>query len=130
LAPSFDKDEVFKLFGFAAQHKITVELFGTLGFADKASGMLVEKCFFFLSDTSYYTYFFLILNLKCWLDHVFIKCVNILGTLLRVELGSTQIIRWYHSLVQLPLDHPLLDHSDKTLHAQFSAEGCMLRVPH
>ncbi|PNX85712.1 frigida-LIKE protein, partial [Trifolium pratense] len=37
LAPSFDEDEVYKLFGFAAQHKITVELFGTLGFADKAS---------------------------------------------------------------------------------------------
>ncbi|WJX22347.1 hypothetical protein P8452_11660 [Trifolium repens] len=37
LAPSFDRDEVYKLFGFAAKHKITVELFGTLGFADKAS---------------------------------------------------------------------------------------------
>jgi len=35
LAPSFDEDEVFKLFGFAAQHEIAVELFGTLGFADK-----------------------------------------------------------------------------------------------
>jgi len=41
LASSFDEDEVFKLFGFAAQHEITVELFGTLGFTDKASGMLV-----------------------------------------------------------------------------------------
>lgn len=41
LATSFDEDEVFKLFGFAAQHEIAVELFGTLGFADKASGMFV-----------------------------------------------------------------------------------------
>jgi len=32
---------IFKHFGFAAQHEIAVELFGTLGFADKASGMLV-----------------------------------------------------------------------------------------
>jgi len=41
LAPSLNKDEVFRLFGFAAHNKITVELFVTLGFADKTSGMLV-----------------------------------------------------------------------------------------
>jgi hypothetical protein len=41
LATFFDEDEVFKLFGFAAQHEIAVELFETLGFADKASGMFV-----------------------------------------------------------------------------------------
>ena len=78
LAPSFDEDEVLKLFGFVAQDKIAVELFGTLGFANQASGMLVYKCF--VSDTSYYTYFFLTLNFKCRL-HVFIKRVNILETL-------------------------------------------------
>jgi len=39
LAPSFD--EVFKLFGFAAQHEIVVGLFGILGFKSKAYGMLV-----------------------------------------------------------------------------------------
>ncbi|KAJ1424595.1 Frigida-like [Sesbania bispinosa] len=41
LLPSFDEDEVIKLFDFAAQHKIAVELFGTLGFADKISGILI-----------------------------------------------------------------------------------------
>jgi hypothetical protein len=58
LASSFDKDEVFKLFGFAAQHKITIELFGTLGFADKASGMLVENFFFFFSAPAIILIFF------------------------------------------------------------------------
>jgi len=37
----FDEDEVLKLFGFAAQHKISVELFGIMGLAHKVSGMLV-----------------------------------------------------------------------------------------
>ena len=41
LAICLDEDEVLKLFGFAAQHEMAVELFGILGFADKASGMLV-----------------------------------------------------------------------------------------
>ncbi|KAK2392421.1 intracellular protein transport protein USO1 [Trifolium repens] len=35
LVPYFDEDEVLKLFGFVAQHKIAVELFGTMGLADK-----------------------------------------------------------------------------------------------
>jgi len=39
--PSFNEDDIFQLFNFAAQHKITVELFGTLCFAVKASCMLV-----------------------------------------------------------------------------------------
>ncbi|XP_057450739.1 uncharacterized protein LOC130742651 isoform X2 [Lotus japonicus] len=37
LVPSFDENEVLKLFEFAAQHKQAVELFQTLGFADKIS---------------------------------------------------------------------------------------------
>jgi hypothetical protein len=37
----FKEDDIFHLFRFAAQHMITVELFGTLGFAVKTSGMLV-----------------------------------------------------------------------------------------
>jgi hypothetical protein len=41
LVPYFDEDEVLKLFGFVAQHKIAVELFGTMGLADKVYGMLV-----------------------------------------------------------------------------------------
>ncbi|WJX35838.1 hypothetical protein P8452_23782 [Trifolium repens] len=35
LVPYFDEDEVLKLFGVVAQHKIAVELFGTMGLADK-----------------------------------------------------------------------------------------------
>jgi O-methyltransferase involved in polyketide biosynthesis len=37
----FDEDQVLELFAFVAPHKIAVELFGTLGFANKASGMLI-----------------------------------------------------------------------------------------
>ncbi|CAJ2659209.1 unnamed protein product [Trifolium pratense] len=37
LVPYFDENEVLKLFGFVAQHKIAVELFGTMGLADKVS---------------------------------------------------------------------------------------------
>jgi len=35
----FDEDEVLELFTFVAQHKTAVELFQTLGFANKLSGM-------------------------------------------------------------------------------------------
>jgi len=41
LLTSFDEDEVLELFAFAAQHKIAVELFRTLGFANKLSGILI-----------------------------------------------------------------------------------------
>jgi len=41
LLDSFDKDEVFKLLAFVALHKIAVELFGSLGFANRVSGMLI-----------------------------------------------------------------------------------------
>jgi hypothetical protein len=41
LLDSFNEDEVMELFAFVAQHKIAVELFGTLGFANKVSGMLI-----------------------------------------------------------------------------------------
>jgi hypothetical protein len=41
LVSSFDEDEVLNLFGFVAQHKIAVDLFGTMGLAHKISGMLV-----------------------------------------------------------------------------------------
>ncbi|KAK2424685.1 intracellular protein transport protein USO1 [Trifolium repens] len=37
LLDSFNEDEVLELFAFVAQHKIAVELFGTLGFANKVS---------------------------------------------------------------------------------------------
>ncbi|WJX26421.1 hypothetical protein P8452_15344 [Trifolium repens] len=37
LVSSFDEDEVLKLFGFVAQHKIAVELFGIMGLAHKIS---------------------------------------------------------------------------------------------
>ncbi|KEH39241.1 frigida-LIKE protein [Medicago truncatula] len=37
LVTSFDKDEVLELFAFVAQHKTAVELFRTLGFANKVS---------------------------------------------------------------------------------------------
>jgi hypothetical protein len=39
LVSYFNEDEVLELFAFVAQHKIAVELFGTLGFANKVSGM-------------------------------------------------------------------------------------------
>ncbi|CAJ2660593.1 unnamed protein product [Trifolium pratense] len=42
LLDSFNEDEVLELFAFVAQNKIAVELFGTLGFANKASDF-VEK---------------------------------------------------------------------------------------
>ena len=45
LVSSFDEDEVLKLFGIVAQHKIAVELFGTMGLEHKISGMLIYKCF-------------------------------------------------------------------------------------
>ncbi|MCI60807.1 frigida-LIKE protein, partial [Trifolium medium] len=37
LVTYFNEDEVLELFAFVAQHKISVELFGTLGFANKVS---------------------------------------------------------------------------------------------
>ncbi|CAJ2637357.1 unnamed protein product [Trifolium pratense] len=37
LVSSFDEDEVLKLFEFVAQQKTAVELFGTMGLADKIS---------------------------------------------------------------------------------------------
>jgi hypothetical protein len=40
LLTSFNEDEVMELFSFVAQHKIAIELFGTLGFSNKVSGML------------------------------------------------------------------------------------------
>ncbi|RHN70909.1 hypothetical protein MtrunA17_Chr3g0140591 [Medicago truncatula] len=40
LVPYFDKDEILKYFGFVAQHKIAVELFGMMGLTHKISGML------------------------------------------------------------------------------------------
>jgi len=41
LVTYFNEDEVLELFAFVAQHKIAVELFETLGFANKVSGKLV-----------------------------------------------------------------------------------------
>lgn len=41
LVTSFDEDELLELFAFVAEHKIAMELFGTMGFANKASGMLM-----------------------------------------------------------------------------------------
>jgi hypothetical protein len=41
LLDSFNEDEVLELFAFVTQHKIAVELFGTLGFTNKVSGMLI-----------------------------------------------------------------------------------------
>ena len=41
LVSSFDEDEVLKLFEFVAHQKTAVELFGTMGLADKISGMFV-----------------------------------------------------------------------------------------
>jgi len=40
LVPSFNEDDVLKLFGLVSQHYIAVELFGALGFADKISGKI------------------------------------------------------------------------------------------
>jgi len=40
LVPSFNEDDVLKLFGLVSQHDIAVELFGDLGFADKISGKI------------------------------------------------------------------------------------------
>jgi len=40
LVPSFDEDEVLKLFGLVSQHNIVVELFVAMGFADKLSGKI------------------------------------------------------------------------------------------
>ncbi|KEH39244.1 frigida-LIKE protein [Medicago truncatula] len=37
LVPSFNEDDVLKLFGLVSQYDIGVELFGALGFADKIS---------------------------------------------------------------------------------------------
>ncbi|XP_045802935.1 uncharacterized protein LOC123896608 [Trifolium pratense] len=37
LLTSFNEDEVMELFAFVAQHKIAIEMFGTLGFANKVS---------------------------------------------------------------------------------------------
>jgi len=41
LLDSFDEDEVLDLFELVALHKIAVELFGCLGFANQVSGMLI-----------------------------------------------------------------------------------------
>jgi len=40
LVPSFDEDELLKIFGLVSQHNIAVELFGAMGFADKISGKI------------------------------------------------------------------------------------------
>ena len=40
LVPSFDEEEVLKLFGLVSQHNLAVELFGAMGFADKISGKI------------------------------------------------------------------------------------------
>lgn len=45
LVSFFKEDEILRLFEIAAHHKEAVELFGTLGFADKISGMFFENCF-------------------------------------------------------------------------------------
>jgi hypothetical protein len=37
----FDEDEVLELFAFVPRHKIVVQLFRSLGFANKVSGMLI-----------------------------------------------------------------------------------------
>ncbi|KEH39286.1 frigida-LIKE protein [Medicago truncatula] len=42
LVTYFNEDEVLELFAFVAQHKIAVELFETLGFANKVSGKLAS----------------------------------------------------------------------------------------
>jgi len=41
LLDSFDEDEVLELFAFVALHNIAVELFGSLGFANRVSGMII-----------------------------------------------------------------------------------------
>jgi hypothetical protein len=41
LVTSFGEEEVLELFASVAQHKIAIELFETLGFANKVSGMLI-----------------------------------------------------------------------------------------
>ncbi|PNX69515.1 frigida-LIKE protein, partial [Trifolium pratense] len=41
LLDSFNEDDILELFAFVAPHKIAAELFGTLGFANKVSGMLI-----------------------------------------------------------------------------------------
>jgi len=40
LLTSFDEDEILELFALVAQHKIAMEMFRTLGFANKVSGKL------------------------------------------------------------------------------------------
>jgi len=47
---NFNEDEVLKLFEVVAHHKEAVELFRTLGFVDKISGMFVKDVLFRLSD--------------------------------------------------------------------------------
>ena len=37
----FNEDEVLELFAFVAMHEIAVELFGSLGFANRVSGMFI-----------------------------------------------------------------------------------------
>lgn len=46
LVSSFKEDDILKLFEIAAQHEQTIELFRTLGFADKISGMFSEFVLF------------------------------------------------------------------------------------
>jgi len=47
---NFNEDEVLKLFEVVAHHKEFVELFQTLGFVDKISGMFLKDVLFRLSD--------------------------------------------------------------------------------
>lgn len=49
LVPSFDEDEVLKLFGLVSQQNIAIVLFGAMGFAEKISGKISKICFVFLS---------------------------------------------------------------------------------
>jgi hypothetical protein len=49
LVPSFDQDELLKIFGLVSQHNIAVELFGAMGFADKISGKISIICLVFIS---------------------------------------------------------------------------------
>ena len=83
LASSFNEDEVLKLFEFAAEHKQAVELFQTMGFVDKISGMFIENCHvlatsIFISFTTLEPSYLFLSHSKCRLHNMVFKCVNIL----------------------------------------------------
>jgi len=48
LVSFFDEEEVYRLFGLVSEHKIVVELFGSMGFADKISGKISKIYLVFL----------------------------------------------------------------------------------